>query len=196
MGDYESTHCISQLLKERVPELHEVIRQIRVFHKMSQAFMASWLGVDQSAVSQYERGQIRPSLEVLMRVYGLAPRGDERDFIRDCITAEVGHIPPELEAKLIDKVRFDQAFRSGIVSPDRIQRLLDQLQQLIDEARDIDASIVELIRLYRMHRSNPKIRKAFERFVAWLEVELEVKPEVEEKAKQEPTKRTRAKKSA
>ena len=73
---YISSGAVREEKKASLKTLGEVIKKHRTEHKMTQDFVAEYLGVSRQAVSKWESGASDPStsnLIALAKLFGLAP---------------------------------------------------------------------------------------------------------------------------
>lgn len=84
-----------------------VVRQIREGLNLNQKAFSAMLGVKQNTVSQYETGDATPSMEVLIRLHGVAPPGKWKDAIHDRLISMVKSVQsnyPELDEDIAKDV--------------------------------------------------------------------------------------------
>jgi len=63
--------------------------------RLSQALMAKEIQVDQTAISQWERGRTKPSAQQCIKLLGLAAKGEERAPILELLKREYDLSPSE-----------------------------------------------------------------------------------------------------
>jgi transcriptional regulator with XRE-family HTH domain len=82
---------------EVLPVLSEAIRQVRFDARMTQLEFAGYVGIEQSIVSQWERGRRAPTTDRLLKIGSLAAAGQAKTAIveelrvrfRDCPIVQV-----------------------------------------------------------------------------------------------------------
>lgn len=70
---------------------HEILKKLREKHKMTQTELAETIGVDQTAISKYERGKGFPEVEKLIRL------SERFDIDLDTLIFSTGFTRNELE---------------------------------------------------------------------------------------------------
>lgn len=137
-----------------VPDLPNTIRTIRQRLGQTMSDFAESLGTDQSTVSRYEAGQVTPSRTVLILMFLLASEPD-----RDVIRAAMGEVS---EAALLARYRdAEQAIRGLSKRSDSTRVAFAEESAAILHAKDpIDPTLIELLRLFRTHARNRKLRSA------------------------------------
>ena len=124
---------------------------------------AESLGTDQSTISRYESGQLVPSKTVLILLFLLACE-EERGAIRDAmgdvseasLLARYGRVEDELKGlpKHFDASRLQFAEESAAI---------------VSSKEPIEPALAELLKLYRAHARNRKLRQALAQMLPYFE---------------------------
>ncbi len=171
-----------------MPSLGEVIRRIRKSLGLTTTQLGDRLGVNNATVSRYESGIVRPSLKGLAGLYQLALEGPDKEVIKDWMTLSFGRVPFEVEKVVNETASLRKVVGVGGLSSYRWKALIEEIQKLVEEGRDVHMPLVDVIRFYREHRQEPRMVRALMRFVVWLEAELIWKPVTGKKGGKMPRK--------
>lgn len=124
---------------------------------------ADSLGTDQSTISRYESGQVVPSRTVLILLFLLAS-GAERDAIREAM-GDVG------EASLMARYRHAEEALKLLPKRTDVSRVefAEESAAIISSKEPIDPVLVELLKLFRGHGRNRKLRQAVAQMLPYFE---------------------------
>jgi transcriptional regulator with XRE-family HTH domain len=195
-----------------VSDLGRVIRLVRFRLGMNTTDFARLLGVAQSQVSRYEAGTAKPGYLPMARLLHLA-EGAERNPIMSRL-AEMLEQPREkaTEVSLLSELermgRYAEPLWGSTHPPHapsegfwdefrefapNLAELLKAVSELCDRRREIDSSLVRILRLWlSADDSDPNIRQRFADAAKYIEVGIAMK----ENNKPAETKPTRRKRSA
>jgi transcriptional regulator with XRE-family HTH domain len=162
--------------------LGEVIHRIRKSLGLTTTQLGDKLGVNNATISRYETGHVKPSLKILAGLFLLAKEGPDKEFLDDWITLSFGRVPFEVERVVKEYSNLGRVVGAGALASHRWKLLMEEIQKLVDEGRDVHMALVGVVRLYRESRHDPRVVRALSRFVVWLEAELVFKPAVRKKA--------------
>ncbi len=165
-----------------MPTLSETVRNIRKRLRKTMVQFAGDLGVSASAISQYESGKIAPGEGVLLQLLKFASGDLERSAILQNLGVSAGLVGPADEQQLIEACQelqeyFELVKRDGIPERDITPRnareqWLRETAKILEEEKLVTPVVVEILRAWRKHGGKLEVRKAFEQFAAYLEVQL------------------------
>ncbi|MDR3702004.1 MAG: helix-turn-helix transcriptional regulator [Candidatus Sulfopaludibacter sp.] len=70
-------------------KLEEILRIARKKAGLTTVQLGQILGVNNATVSRYERGKLKPGVEVLVKWHSIAPAGSEKQFLREYILKQL-----------------------------------------------------------------------------------------------------------
>lgn len=112
---------------------HETLKMLRESKKMSQATLAEKLGIDQTAVSKYERAKQLPEVRTLVKISELF------DITLDELIFSTGFTKEELE--FMEDAKKISA-----------EELLNDYELVVDGVAATDKEIEEAIRMIKFNR--------------------------------------------
>lgn len=124
---------------------------------------AELLGTDQSTISRYESGQVVPSRTILILLFLLASVA-ERESIREAM----GSVS---EAMLMSRYEGAREALKDVPkgSNTSLAVFAEESAAIVSSKEPIEPAFVELVKLFRRHGRNRKLRQAMEQFVPYLE---------------------------
>lgn len=187
--EYEASPSVCQAgvyssdRSQHMPKLAEIIQQIRKATGISQANLARFLGVDQTAVSQWERQQTEPSTDVLLILHSLADT-ENQIRIRQALLDRLDNITPsELDSLLTNLQRHGSdhgqeqlvgTVLSGVIQRrKRIRPFLEEAQKLVESGLGIHPALPQIIKLYRENADLPGIRNVFWMALGYVDMEIQ-----------------------
>lgn len=198
-------------LKWGESELSRVIRLVRFRLGMNTTDFGKLLGVAHSQISRYEIGTAKPGYVPLARLLRLA-EGAERNPIISRL-AEMLEQPREsaTEVSVLSELektgRFTEPLWGNLPPPQALREgfwddfreftpnladFLKAVSELCDRRREIDSSLVQILRLWlSSNDSDPEVRQHFADAAKYIEVGLAAK-ESGKLAETKPTKRKRS----
>jgi transcriptional regulator with XRE-family HTH domain len=131
--------------------------------KQTMTEFAESLGTDQSTISRYESGQVVPSKTVLILLFLLAS-GEERDAILEAL----GDVS---EASLLSRYRGAEEALKRLPKHTDTSRVefAEQSAALVSSKDPIDPTLVQLLRLFRNHGRNRKLRQVLVQMLPYFE---------------------------
>lgn len=164
-------------------ELADIVREIRKAAGITQGSLARFLGVDQTAVSQWERQQTAPSTDILLVLHSLA-NTENQIRIRRVLLDRLENISgAELDSLLTNLQRHDHAVGHehlvGTVLDGVVQRrkgirpLVEEARKLVESGLTIHPAIPQMMRLYREYAQLPGVRNLFWRALGYVDMELQ-----------------------
>lgn len=96
--------------------LNEALRLIRVFHDLKQVELAERIGVSKSHISEIEKGNKSPSLDLVQKYAETfkMPVSSIMFFAEELPTAKTGRkVRPKIAGKVIDILRFIEGKADG-----------------------------------------------------------------------------------
>ncbi len=178
-------------------DLAKVIRGIRHRQGMTTTVFGELLGVSHSQISRYESGKAVPGALPLGRLLHLA-EGAEKNPILKPLSEMLGRSGKATEAELIhdlEKMHYypDPLWGSlPLPGPPADPSILSEIQEFTpylaalteafnefwERRREIDASLVRILRLWLLHDdTDPRVRQCFEDGAKYIEMALTTKAE-------------------
>ena len=155
-------------------ELSEAIHRIRK-HLGTQTEVAQKLGIKQSTLSQYETGGVVPSFGVLMRLYPLAPRGPDHEFITEYLTSRMKADRPDLIRNIA--ATYDLLCKNPAETPHEAQDLKQfagDVAIICHDGPKLDKSLNEIIGLWLIYGRYPDAIQGFRDAAKYLKMYLDV----------------------
>ena len=157
-----------------------VVRQIRKRLGETQAEFAWVLGVAQNTVSQYETGQIAPSLKALSVLYEYAEGDEEKAALVEATSKEL--LPRSVDqspSQIIERLKklaappLSTAQRATLKYPPQLASFLLLTVKVVDGELVLDKNILEILHLWADHAGNRKASRHFRDAAAFLRVQLQ-----------------------
>jgi transcriptional regulator with XRE-family HTH domain len=146
-----------------VSTLGSTIRKIRHRQRLNMTEFAELIGADQSTISRYESGQVLPSKTVLILLFLLAEE-EERAVIAD---ATGGVDLSALKARLTNSEEILRAVARNRSSArkksgaEEVRTLMaEESASLVSSGKPIEPALVAMLRLFREHGNNKRLRKS------------------------------------
>jgi len=172
-----------------VTKIGDIAKQIRERKHWTTTEMGRALGVNQSQISKYELGRTSPGFLVLKRLLELA-EGTERNPVLERLGELLGRSKEDLAISAA-MAEVDAMYgRRALLPSEREKREWEDLRRtrpnLVDLAhlvtyllareREVDASIVRILRLWLDHDVlDPTVRECFTDAAKYLEIALTTK---------------------
>ena len=141
--------------------LAKTIRSIRQGLKQTMVQFAESLGTEQSTISRYEAGQLVPSKTVLILLYVLAS-GDNREAILEALGASATAI----------RERYRGAEETLMKLPSNTDTTIVEFAEesaALVRSREVDPELLDLVKLWRKHNGNRKLRRAIAGMLPYFE---------------------------
>lgn len=170
--------CITYLyvssifLRVFVPELNHAIRALRRRLGQTMTQFSELLGLEQSTVSRYESGQVVPSRTVLILLLLLA-NDEEEPAILTALgvpTKEALALPRQKLREALPAIRNLHGRGDEEAELDQtLAAFAEEAHLILSKRVPVDRSLVELLKLYRRHHSNKRLRRAVVEMLSYFE---------------------------
>ena len=173
-------------------DLAGAIRKLRRALNLTQTAFASKVGVNQAAVSQYERGVIQPSTQVLINLYFLSEAQGSSNDLRERFLKELGRTselgllgssrPMHLEEWLAGyrsvKDRINVAnvlleiLPQGRGEDIGVRQFVVAVADVFEDCATVDVAISEILHLWVAHSERPEALQYFRDALGFLRANL------------------------
>lgn len=155
--------------------LPEAIRSIRKAHRMTSAELARELGINQSMVSRYQKGERSPSWRVLAKLYLLA-EGPEKSAIREALSAAKGQPVGASEAEqLAQQVAKEGELLKRALEfanmPER-GRFAYLSTEILQAKREVTSSMNDILSIWLRYGENAESDRYFRDAARFLKIAL------------------------
>jgi transcriptional regulator with XRE-family HTH domain len=165
-------------------ELPEVVRQVRSRLNKSQAEFGLLLACSQISISRYEAGTSPPRLGVLLRLRDIA-LPEERlildAYIKKTLSAQGKWSSPNASVDslrgLIEDSAIEEVFLQAVPDHlrDRWEPLVEIIARLQGTDSTVDETLIEIIRLWEVHRRHPRMPALLRDALGYLRLQLTLK---------------------